>query len=126
MAVLMFSPRFHDLVERGLKTQTIRGDRKRPIEPGDPLSLRAWTGSPYRSPQRVLRESICLGVDPVRIDFEADQLLIEVRGIYLGPIRTQQFAVADGFRDISDMARHYRSVRKTPFTGVVIRWEAPD
>jgi hypothetical protein len=52
MKVLMFQPRFAPLVEAGTKTQTIRPVRRRPIVVGDELSLRAWTGLPYRSPQQ--------------------------------------------------------------------------
>ena len=74
MRILMFQPRFHDAVAAGEKTQTIRPPRKRPIRVGDSLSLRAWTGAAYRSPQCELRRATCVAASRVVIgaDFADD------------------------------------------------------
>jgi hypothetical protein len=65
--VFLFRKRFHEPVISGAKLQTCRGVRKRPVRPGDLLSLRGWTGRAYGSPQFVLRESLCLSVEPIAI-----------------------------------------------------------
>lgn len=61
MKVLLFQPRFANLVAAGTKRQTIRPTRKIPIVRGDDLSLRQWQGLPYRSKQVELARGLCLG-----------------------------------------------------------------
>jgi hypothetical protein len=53
----MFKPQFADLVEAGTKLQTVRPVPSRLPGPGDTISLRTWTGKPYRSKMRLLREA---------------------------------------------------------------------
>jgi len=118
MKVLMFQPRFAPLVESGTKTQTIRPVRRRPIVAGDDLSLRAWTGLPYRSPQRVLREARCVAVRPVTID----RLTIELGGFRLAPDLMRAFALADGFADLGDLVAWFGAIHGLPFSGVMIAW----
>jgi hypothetical protein len=65
--VRMFKPRFARLVETGEKLQTIRPMPKRLPEIGDHLSLREWTGKPYRSKQRTLCEAIVIHVARITI-----------------------------------------------------------
>lgn len=47
--VRMFKPHFALLVESGAKAQTVRPTPKRMPKPGDRISLRCWSGAPYRS-----------------------------------------------------------------------------
>lgn len=54
--VRMFKPQFAPLVESGKKLQTVRPTPKRMPKPGDKISLREWTGLPYRS-NAVITES---------------------------------------------------------------------
>ena len=49
--VLMCQAQFAPMVESGDKRRTIRPRRKRPVKMGDHVSLRQWTGKPYRSKQ---------------------------------------------------------------------------
>jgi hypothetical protein len=63
MRVIMFQDRFAELVRGGDKCQTIRWSAR--CRPGDVLSLRRWTGKPYRSKQETLREAVCTAVSPV-------------------------------------------------------------
>jgi len=107
MPTLIFSTRFHAAVESGEKRQTIRPTRKRPIRIGDPLSLRAWTGAPYRSPQRELRSSICIDVTPFIITED---------------FTDNEEAIRDGFEDAVEMKAWFRNVHGLPFTGDRIRW----
>jgi hypothetical protein len=125
MPVIMFLPRFHGLVATGAKRQTIREARKRPIKPGDPLSLRAWEGTPYRSKQAVLREAECVAVRPILIEDGrriGRPLDIEVAGVVVNPRELDHFAQGDGFEDAADMARFWAEYRHLPFEGVVIYW----
>lgn len=107
MPVLMFEPKFHRAVEAGKKCQTIRSPRKRPIRPGDQLSLRAWTGAPYRSPQRELRKAICQDVQQIIVgeDFSDDE---EAR--------------RDGFSAAIEMREWFARVHGLPFVGDRITW----
>lgn len=65
--VIMFQPWLARKVEDGSKLTTIRGNRKRPIKVGDTLSLREWTGKPYRSKIRVIRTVICSKVERIEM-----------------------------------------------------------
>lgn len=108
MAILLFQPKFHRAVEAGEKCQTIRPLRKRPILRGDQLSLRAWTGKPYRSKQRELRTAICQHIKHIIIDenFADDE---EAR--------------RDGFCNAEEMRIWFQRVHGLPFSGVKITWQ---
>lgn len=115
--VIMFSPRFASPVLAGTKRQTIRPPRKRPIKVGDILSLREWTGAPYRSPQRTLREATAIHVEDI---------LIDPCGILLGDIPVSNcitFAKADGFFGWGDMMEWFRPDDGWPFRGICIQWD---
>jgi uncharacterized protein YqfB (UPF0267 family) len=97
MKIIMFQERFAGLVESGAKTQTIRQRRKVPIQPGDVLSLRKWTGSAYRSKQWEIKKVVCRAIQPVEI-CHPDAL--KVNGVVLRGEDRDKFAVADGFTEI--------------------------
>lgn len=132
MKVLMFLPRFHPLILSGRKRQTIRRERRRPVRPGDELSLRAWLDRPYRSKQRELAAARCEGVLPVSIHHlptgRGPSLAIWLGRDRLGPMEAEAFARDDGFESLADMAEHWRAKHRVdagPFEGVVIQWR-PD
>lgn len=119
MRVVMFQPRFAKLVGSGDKTQTIR--RKARCKPGDQLSLREWTGLPYRSKQRELREPApCTNVQPIRLDLADGRLRITVSG------RVRMFpddvARADGFSCAAEMREWFDDTHGLPFEGDLIEW----
>jgi len=118
MRVVMFKPRFAPQVEAGTKRQTIRPTPKRPIPVGRLLSLREWSGKPYRSKHRVLREERCTAVTPIRIDF----VVCLVGGRGLRHYELDAFAQADGFRSYEDMYEWFRETHGLPFEGVLIKW----
>lgn len=109
MRVLMFKDRFASLVESGEKTRTIRKHAR--CKPGDTLSLRQWTGRPYRSKQRVLRTAICRNVVPVLIVPGTSGAAFE------------DLAKADGFSSFAEMKRWFAEVHGLPFEGEMIVWE---
>ena len=108
MPVLMFQPQFHQAVERGQKRQTIRPPRKRPVKVGDTLSLRTWSGAPYRSPQRELLRATCTAVDRITIDAD---------------FADDAEAMRDGFADAAEMRSWFARVHGIPFSGDRIAWE---
>ena len=129
--VILFQPRFHAAILDARKTQTIRRPRKRPIVPGEGLSLRAWEGKPYRSRQRPLLETTCRSVLPIEIGIDSDGALqIASRGLPLGDEDVEKFARHDGFTSSRAMAlfwhlAHGLAPGGPEWRGVVIFWEAP-
>lgn len=82
---------------------------------GDRISLRAWTGKPYRSKQRVLRESVITQVDRVEIT----ETGIAVNS-WAEPC--DDFARADGFADFFALVDWFKTTHGLPFEGIVIHW----
>lgn len=117
----MFKPQFADLVERDIKFQTVRPKPKRMPEPGDSLSLREWTGRPYHSKQRVLKETAVLAVSEIMIYGDS----IQINDTRLSSEQREDFARADGFDDFGEMADWFRKTHDLPFEGIVIYWPKP-
>jgi hypothetical protein len=121
MRVIMFQERFAGKVRDGDKLQTIRKTAR--CKPGDTLSLRRWTGKPYRSKQEVLREASCRAVTPVRIGLEVIRVGGDDRSVkYLPPSEAHAFAIRDGFRNWAEMRDWFDSVHGLPFVGWLIEW----
>ena len=117
--VRMFKPRFAALVEAGTKTQTVRPTPARMPKAGDKLSLRTWTGKPYRSKQRVLREATVLYVARIKLDvFD-----MWFDGALASEAEQEAFAVADGFSCANEMLDWFENEHGLPFEGVVIVWQ---
>lgn len=119
MKVLMFKPQFAEAVEAGTKRQTVRPRRKNPIEPGDELSLRKWTGLPYRSPQILLRTAICAIVRDITITRHGFAI---IDGIVMPDAEQEEFARADGFTDSDTMVKWFKETHGLPFHGTLIKW----
>lgn len=120
--VRMFKPQFAPLVEAGTKCQTVRPKPKRMPKPGDRISLRVWTGNPYRSKQRVLRESEITAVETISLCDTGRELLVYVNGHELHPEQINDFAKADGFKGGIEMFNWFEATHGLPFDGVVIKW----
>ena len=124
--VIMFQARFMIAVEVGTKPHTIRPVRKLAIKVGDLLDLRTWTGLPYRSKQRKLREAVCTAVTPIELCFVRHRLLVWVRGAkpkHLSRTAIETLARRDGFTDSAEMAHWFDKMHGLPFAGVLIEWE---
>jgi hypothetical protein len=121
--VFMFQPRFTPLVEARTKLQTIRPHRKRMPVAGDVLSLRAWTGKPYRSKQRILRDAIVSKVEDIWI-YEWGALMMPdaFNPQRLSARELQNVAEADGFKSWADMHTWFHDNHKLPFHGFIIKW----
>jgi hypothetical protein len=108
MRVILFQDKFAELVRSGAKKQTIRVKAR--CKPGDELSLRKWTGKPYRSKQETLCNSVCTRVQEVRI--------------YEGPATetSEVLARADGFSSHAEMQAWFKNTHGLPFEGQQIEW----
>ena len=107
------------MVESGTKLQTVRPTPKRLPRAGDRISLRAWTGKPYRSKQRVLRESTITKVGKIKITEQA----VVIEGYILHHQDEEELAMADGFSSIVEMTEWFREEHGLPFRGVLIKWQ---
>jgi hypothetical protein len=134
MRVILFQPRFAELVKSGKKCQTIRKAAR--CRPGDLLSLRCWREKPYRSTQVHLREATCTEVLPVTIGGGEwhDGLVLngESLDLYDGMLLAEHFVIglkrralaqADGFDSFHSMRTWFKENHGLPFEGFAIRWE---
>ena len=101
---------------------TIHPVRRRPINVGDRLSLRIWSGRPYASKQIVLIEPWCSGVHDVTLGVaDAD---IVVNGQALSYSASNLLASRDGFDSLPEMLELFKAMHGLPFTGQMISWDA--
>lgn len=123
--VRLFEPQFADLVEAGLKRQTVRPTPKRMPEAGDHIDCRTWTGAPYRSKQRRLFEGPITRVAAVQIvqDLPYRTELIIIGGTPLSRFQAGAFALEDGFASTVQFYAYFRQHYGPRFTGIVIKWE---
>ena len=118
MRVILFQPQFAEAVSEGRKRQTIR--QKARCAAGDELSLRAWTGLPYRSKQRELCcRPRCLSVSTVKICHEVVWICGEA---IVTAEALNTFAQADGFPDWPTMRNWFAKTHDLPFEGELITW----
>ena len=120
--VRLFQPKFAVLVELGQKCQTVRPTPKRMPKPGDLISLRAWTGAPYRSKQLVLREAVIVRVAQFRLRELSGKMCVSLDEWPLSAWDAEGFARADGFTSMPEMADWFRATHGLPFEGIVIYW----
>jgi len=118
----MFKPQFAPLVESGEKCQTVRPWPKRLPQVGDRISLRCWTGKPYRSKQRVLREARITEGVAVYIDSDGVNLYETDWSAGYAP-NCGAFAVADGFSCWEEMRQWFEREHGLPFRGVLLVWQ---
>ncbi|HEY1599688.1 MAG TPA: hypothetical protein VGG64_08810 [Pirellulales bacterium] len=121
MTVLLFERRFWQPVVSGEKVHSIRRTRKRPIVPGESLSLRAWEGRPYRSRMRVLCEETCIAVRECWIDRSG--IVIDQQR-FGEPDELDAFARSDGFASWEHMKLYRDFFYRLPFAGDLIQWGA--
>lgn len=120
--VLMVMPQFAGKVERGDKNCTLRPRRADfPPRVGDLASLREWTGRPYCSKQRTLREAPITEVHSATVTGTT----VEIDGERLRETPLWEFADADGFDSPDELFSFFRKIHGLPFSGDLIKWEPP-
>jgi hypothetical protein len=131
MIVKTFKDQFAPLVREGIKNQTVRPVPKRPQDipkAGDVISLRRWTGKPYRSKQEVLRESIVTAVQPVRIHEGGAGSRCHPWSEWIDWAHVEDlndFAKADGFASFEEMRAWFTEQHGLPFEGMTTYWATP-
>ena len=121
MVAYSFKKQFAAPILDGTKIGTIRNDRKRHARPGEELQL--YTGMRTRQCRLVARK-ICKSVHRIRMGIDAFRILyIRIDDKDLPDIQWDDFAVGDGFADISAMGVFWmKDHGQGVFTGVWIRW----
>jgi hypothetical protein len=122
MKVMMFQGRFEALIAEGRKLQTIRPFRRNPLKVGEELSLRVWTGKPYRSPQREIAQVVVARVRIVQI--EADRVSVWIPEGWRPIPFPREFAKSDGFGSWEELAAWFAEAHGLPFEGTLIEWRA--
>jgi hypothetical protein len=120
MRVILFQDRFAAKVKDGSKWHTIRKSAR--CRKGDQLSLRRWTGRPYRSRQEVLREAECLSVLPIALGYGTHADGIRLGETEIDTSARAELARGDGFACATDMLDWFREVHGLPFVGEIIYW----
>lgn len=116
MPALNFQKQFADLVEKGIKKQTIRAYRKRPFKIGDKLYL--YTGMRTKKCKN-LGEVKCKGVYHFRIN---EFGLFFINGKLLMGKDQFLFALQDGFSSTLEMIDWFDKNHGLPFKGQLIIW----
>ena len=119
MSALNYREQFGELIEKGLKVQTIRAKRKRPIKAGE--TLYHYTGMRTKNCRRRL-VSKCLGVRDIWINGGGT---IYLDGSKLTIKERKNFAEADGFVDCDAFLAFFSLTHGLPFYGDVILWNFP-
>lgn len=127
----MFEPRFAELVAFGSKTQTIRPEGKNPPRAGEWRSLRVWTGTPRRSPQREIAQVRLTRVRSVRIHHDHYAIIgppyHDARWYWVNaPHRLKTFARAEGFASWLDLTEWFWERHGLPFSGLLLEWKWPE
>jgi len=117
----MIQERFVELVRTGAKTQTIRQTAR--CEPGDTLSIRRWTGKPYRSKQELVYTAKCVNVMPVTIGEGGFVSHFSDNVMLVASPKADGFARADGFKSAEEMIGWFRDTHGLPFKGFIIHWD---
>ena len=115
MPCINFKKQFAGVVENGLKTQTIRKIRKRPIRIGDTLQL--YTGMRTKK-CRKLMTAVAIDIKTIVID----QTIVMIDGNQIDSYDVGRLARADGFHSICEFKDFFNSHYGLPFVGQLINW----
>ena len=136
MVAYSFQTRFAPDIQAGLKTHTIRGERKRHARPGEALQLYCKMRHPDCF--KIIPDPVCRFVDPILLVFSEAR----IEGIWFGapksrgswrvgrPDRIDRFARLDGFQDAGEMHAFWYPDLKAQnplvsfqrFPGFIIGW----
>jgi len=107
------------------------------------VSIRVWSGLPYRSKQREILRTCCISVHPVLIyrTFDAPKIAVVTSGskyflseiLWVGPIHESQktlqdYVIHEGFKNLDDLLQWFEMSRSKnqnslPFFGEILQWE---
>lgn len=135
----MIQEQFEAAVVEQRKSNTIRPPRKdgRDPKPGDELSIRVWTGKPYRSPQREVFRAVVSGIKAIQIFGTAGTPdncgtkihlaeVVEPGSMPIGRFLDRQemieLAIGDGFDSLAAFREFFETTHGLPFSGFLIKW----
>jgi hypothetical protein len=122
--VFNFARKFADDVERDLKLQTIRMDRRdgRVPIPGDTAHL--YTALRNPTAKRHLGNRVIAECFPVRMEDEAGEPIVFARGTRLRGDQADALARLDGFADAGAMLEWFRQAyHLSAIDGFCVRWQ---
>jgi hypothetical protein len=112
----MFQPQFEKPILDGRKGSTIRKTAR--CKEGDVLSLRLWTGKPYRSSQYCMMQVACQAIAEVRI--YSDRISLD--GMVCTESERDAIVRREGFGSWKAMRDWFQSTHGLPFSGEMIIW----
>jgi hypothetical protein len=122
--VTMFQHWTAKLVRERKKFQTIRPIGKRVPQVGEKISLREWSGLPYKSKQVLIYDGVIEDVFYVDIFPGGPGVKWkDVFRFYVLYKTYNDFAVADGYINYAHMANWFATQYGLPFTGRLIVWK---
>lgn len=125
MNVFLFQNRFEAPCLAGSKVHTIRGHRKdgkRRAKVGETVSLRVWTGKPYRSKQREFAQAVVEEVFPVSVEWNGMRFGTHFYWDKVWLLKLDEVAIKDGFKDWPEMLNWFDANNGVPFCGVMVKW----
>jgi len=118
MVAYNFQKQFVDLIERGIKTQTIRQTAR--AKPGDALQL--YVDQRTKNCKKIT-DAVCTATYPVKIHKDRVEFMTGQCHSLRDPDDLARFAKADGFVGYMEMADFFREkYGSLPFEGFVIYW----
>lgn len=123
MALLNFHSSLAPLVESRQKRQTIRAQRKRPVEIGEMLHL--YTGCRTKAARRLIEPQVCLLAVPIRMRwkygrYRSFECVINGRKLTVSEI--QNLALKDGFPNTAAFKGFFLPDGVSEFIGQFITW----
>lgn len=122
MNVVTFKNHFEQPILAGVKDCTIRArrkDGKARAREGEMISLRVWSGAPYRSKQREFAQRTVKFIFPVRVNWSG----IRRADTHVSLDRSKM-AKALGFQNWIEARKWYEAAHGLPFDGELLHFPA--
>lgn len=122
MVAYSFKKQFLPRIEKGLKHQTIRANRKRHARPGERLQL--YCGMRTKHCFKIIEDPVCTSVEPIKIHVGKTRIgFIKLNSKLLEGLDLHNLARDDGFEDLHDMWNFWAKEHgEGVFDGVLIKW----
>ena len=119
MTAYSFQKEFIQPIRTGIKTHTIRSDRKRHARPGEIVQLYYAMRTKHCA---LIGTGTCFYVTPVQLVFRENRVILG-EAVFEGLHKLDTFAHSDGFAGWPEMREFWREKHGTgPFSGVLIKW----
>lgn len=119
----MCQQRFVPAILSGAKPHTIRAGLATRFKRGEVVSLRYWSGKPYRSKQVEFARVEILREDEIRIGLFHRKIHMRDDAWPITNRRAEKLARDDGFADLTEMLVWFNDTHGIPFKGRLIQWK---